>query len=468
MRGTRDAFEVKLQVDATQAKFNIGDSFLKGAGLPLKLVSSFYAQGESVAVRDASIVFGTDEVAVTGEISCDDKLSSKLMVRAKGLNTSSLKLFFPILKMFDATDALGLKLSVKGDLVGGDGLDVFGTFTADRIDFAGTSLSDASGALTSVDDGIAFDTIKGRFAGGQLSGNGRMLMGDDDAYHFDLVVDRLEAKDLGVTSGAITGQSSLVVEADGAGTDSEKVSRTLKLGGSFLLKSGTLESYKAIGALFNEETSLAVKAQAGAGFDDGWMNKLYDVSDKIENLRAEFVYADEKLSVEKLTWHNPLYKAELELNIDDEGAINGGGDVVLPKAVARQLIVDESARKLLLDRKGSLSIPINIMGVASNVKLDLDLVGLDEMIADDVRTFEPSGKPAKIVREKEEPVVGEKVAPKTIITKEEPEDAASKKVVTKQPKKKSSVRRRKKRPSSRSRREDAVNADDILKVIIGR
>jgi hypothetical protein len=451
MRGTRDAFDVKLQLDATQAKFDIGESFLKGAGLPLKFVSSFYVQEKNVSIRDSSIIFGTDEVSVSGDIARDDNLSSKLMVRAKALNTSSLKTFFPSLKIFGETEGLGIKLSARGELTGDEALDIFGTFQGDRIGFAGASLSDVTGAFSRAEDGIVFDTIRGQFAGGQMSGNGRMLSGDENAYHFDLVVNRMEAAELSLLSGAITGQSSLVIEADGTGTNADKVTDTLELGGSFIMKSGTLKAYEAIGSIFDEETNVAVRAQAGAGFDEAWMAKLQDLGDGVEELRATFEYSDGKLTVEKLLWKNPIYSADLELNVGDGGALSGGGDIILPGAIAKKLITDEAARKLLFDRKGSFSIPVNIMGRISDARLDLDLVKLDETIADDVKRSELVGEPAKVVRKKEAPDASKKEAPKT---------------VAKPARRKAPTRRRSKRPPSR--RESTVDPDDILKVIIGR
>ncbi len=464
MRGTSDTFEAKLQIDGTQAKFNIGKSFLKGAGLPLKIVSTFYFQGEDVAIRDASIIFGGDKFDVDGEGSREDGFPYELTSRAKGLNLSSLKLFFPVLRMFGGAQNLGLKFSVMGDLLGEKDLDLMGTFESDGMTFAGRSLSDVNGSFSMKDGMITIDAIKGGFAGGKLSGNGWMLRGNDDEYHFDLVVDRLEASEIKMIDGIITGQSSLVVSVDGRGGDVEKTVKSLELAGSLVMKSGTLKPHAAIGSLFNEETSAAVKAQSGAGFNDGWMTKLYGLDGVVKDLHAEFIFTDGNLSVEKLSWLNPLYRADIHLNVRDGGAMVGEGDILIPKSISTELIPNGIARKLLLDRSGSLLLPVRITGNTNDPELTLDLVELDEMVADDARKAELEGSPAKIIRDDKKSVVTEKKSPERVITKENP--STIKKVAG--PKKnRKPVYRRKRRPIRRPSKESTVNTDDLLRVIIG-
>ena len=458
LMGTREAFWLKLQLDATPAGISAGQIFSKGAGLPLKLASSLYVQPKTIDIRQASIVLSDDTVNVTGQMLRDETLATKILVSGDNLDTASLKPFFPRFWTFGSVEGLELNINLEGELRGAGPLGLSGSFKARRLVFAGIETLDVKGTVAKTKEGVSFTTVRGSLASGQFSGHGQVVPGKEDHYRFDVVVDRLDPAALELIAGMLEGKASLVVEAQGLGADPETLASALKLDGSFVLGSGTLADAKIIGQLFNQETKEALEKQSGAAVDEARFAALADIDGKIEELRASFELAENRLSISRVTWNHPQYQASLQAHIEESGLVTGGGTIALSKEEARGLIRDARARQALLSKEGRLVLPVALGGTKSTLAIRLDHDKLNMLVASRRAPPPPARPPAKVVRGIEEPAV--KKEPATT------ERRAEGKKVSRRAK--PPPRRRRRAPVKPKRGDEIMEVEDILKVIIGR
>ena len=456
LMGTKDAFWLKLQLDATSAGVSAGQIFSKGVGLPLKLSSSLYVRPKTIDVRQASVTLSDDTINVTGQMFRNKNLLTKVLVSGDDLDTISLKPFFPRFWTFGSTEGLGLNINLEGELKGEKPVELGGSFSAKRLIFAGQETVDVKGTMVKTKEHISFPTVRGIFADGQLSGHGRVVPGTVDKYRFAVVVDRLDAGALESIRGLLEGQGSLVVEVQGQGADPETLSLDLKLDGSFILGSGTLTDVKMIGRLFSPETKKALEEQGGTPIEKEQFAALADIGGLVEGLRASFELSQNRLSISQVTWRHPKYQASLQASLERSGLVAGGGDVTVAKDVAMRLVRDAKARQRLLSREGQLVLPVALSGTRTALAVGLDRDKLNMMVASRGAPPPPAMPPAKVVRGIEEPAVKERPA------------ATERRAEGEKVSRRAKPPPKRRRAPARPKRGDEMEAEDILRVIIGR
>lgn len=469
MKGSKDASDLDVVLDATPSSIKWGEIFSKGVGLPLKISSSFYVSPHAVSIRDLTVNLNQDRMIFKGDIKRDEDFTMDLTIGGDGLNDAVLEAFFPKLAIMDSFEDMKISIDVDGPLLGTESTPkIKGEIRTKDSQIAGIKIADLDGVFLREGDEIIFPSIRGMFADGELSGNGSIKTGEKTEYDFEGVVKQTEIQKIEVLGGMLRGQASLVVKAATSGSESISIEDNLKISGSLLIPSGSFATVKLGEGLFSEETWKGLETLAGAPFDSASKSKMKEISQEFNEMEASYELTSDKLDVTSLSCSSPQYTIEemggsVMLEPDNsegpeaEGTVDGKihmeGLLIIPKGVARQLVVDVSARKKILDEEERLVLPIMVGGTLKALTFQLDHVKLAKRVEERPLADEPAGKPAKIIRQgTKEESSGRESAKKAGSADDNPKPAD----------------RPKGKGIKRQPVEEKRDADEILRIIIGR
>ncbi|MBT3182267.1 MAG: hypothetical protein HN337_07165 [Deltaproteobacteria bacterium] len=469
-KGSKDAYNLEVKIDATASNIKLGKVFLKGPGLPFKISATTLVQSEGVSIRDGTVSFGEDKAVFKGFLKRDDNLSFRLKMEAERIADTPFRRFFPRLVIVDSFEELIFSVDMNGFLLAGDStVEMNGEFRAKRAQVSGVSIDDFEGVFLRRSDSVEFPTVKGGYAGGELSGNGSVSGTDEREYKFDGVVERLDAEKIQSLGGAFSGKGSLVLHVSTKGIEPLTLSKNLTVSGSLIIPSGSWQVLKVSKGIFSKDTWKGLEALSGPPLDGVWKVKLGAAGDEFTDFNASYELIGTELSLTSGSWMNPQYVAEGmkgAILISSAGmdrssgsgfrdglgnfTLNVEGVAIVPKGIAVQLIPDVTAQKRLLDPEGRLVLPIKIDGTLKSPKYQMDHVKFANSIEDKPLEGEPEGEPAKIIRQ------DKPVSQKTV--------EKGKKAPQTKPAKKAAPRGQTRKSTSSSKKKDT---EDILKVIIG-
>ncbi len=375
-KGTRDAGEIGVQIDAGSARISSGGMFSKEAGLPFKATATLLSKPEAFTISQCTLAFGDDNINMSGEILRDDVLTARLLAGGRGLKLTSIRSFFPWLASAGALEGVDADVSVEGPLNSDAPLAMEGKFTAAKAEVAGIALTEASAAFSREGEAMTFSALRGTYAGGTLSGNGSIAFGENLKLDFDAVVDGIEAAEIPTLHGALSGKASIVAKAASEGPDGVALAKNLVLSGSLVMPEGKISSFDGAGGVFAADTWKAIEELTHVAPEDATAKKLASASSDVADFKASFESKLDTLSSGEIDWHQPLYSAKLAASIAPSGKIDGSGIVKLSKDIAVQLIRDAAAQKLLLESDGELAIPVTAGGAITAPKLSSDKVKL--------------------------------------------------------------------------------------------
>lgn len=409
LKGTRGAYEINAQVDGGPARFGFGKLFVKGAGMPFRLALSGSASPRSYIVREGSAVLGRDTFSVKGELGRGDDAALHADIGGSKLDGGTLKLFFPLMGFLEAMEEADVDVVFDGGLKGEAPMAFGGTIGARRIVVAAQEIANFEGKFEREIAGLAaaakppvsgepalaptvqealappppsipqkmrpnaivFPSLRGEIAGGQFSGNGSVVLGDEVEIAAEAVGNHLEASQL--ASGALAGETSLVVKAASKGADAAALSRNLRLEGSLVVNSGSWREAKLGPELFSADLWKVLEEGAATKLDAAAEAKLAAVGDTFTGLKAAFESSEEGVSVSELSWAQDLFEAKLAGKVDGGGRIaKGEGTIWIGKGPAAQLVAQIPARKMLLETDGRLMFPVAATGRLPAMELKAD------------------------------------------------------------------------------------------------
>lgn len=487
-KGTRQAGQLKLQLDASQARVILGKGFSKEPGLPFKVQSEILIKPSSFTVGRGKLSLEGSDMELSGEIVRDEQMRTKLVARGSELQLLAMRSLMPWLPDLDSVDRGSVDLALEGSLFGEGGLSVKGRLRASNIKLAGIELGDVEGSFLKEQDRVEFSTLRGKFAGGSLSGNGRVDTGPGQGLQFDVVVNDVDMKEISTLRGSVEGRGSMVAKATSEGEDRFALLKNFTVSGHFVADRAKVAGLEAAAGAFSKSTWEGVVEKTGVELSEVAGKDLEKASGEIEDLKASFEMKDDRIEIEGLSWKTGMYTSDLSADVGADGRIKVSGLISVDRAPSGKLIPDPQARKKVLDRKGRLILPVEGSGKLSDPRFSLDGEKLAALIEDRLRP-----KPMVEIVEKEKAEAGlrrgvveeselkaleapsiemkEEVveAPTTIV---EGPKVEKKEARARAPRKKASKPRPKARRRAPARRraqpsQPDQSVDDILKVIIG-
>ncbi|MFH1829986.1 MAG: hypothetical protein ABH871_04335 [Pseudomonadota bacterium] len=455
-KGTRDTGELALQLDATQARMFADNSAIKEPGILLKAQADVLVKPDSFAFDRASLTLAGSDMNIAGEIKRDEDFETRLSVSGDGLTLAAIQTLLPWLSNMGSMENGSVDLTLEGPLAKSEELEVQGRLEASKAGIADISLSEVSTSFVREDGKISFVTLKGKFADADLSGNGQIQLGALPAMNFDVVVGDVETQNIQTIGNAISAKASLVVKAQSEGTDRESLQKNLLLSGSIVSSNAKISESKGAAGAFSKNTWDEIESKSGAILRETTEKELENVGDEVSDFKASFEITDEKIEISEASWKAKEYSALLTTTVLSSGELTASGTLAVEKDISEKLVADAQARKMLLNTKGMLIIPVSGSGKLGEPKLEIDSVKLTALIEDRLKP-----KPATEIVEEEKIMEVEK--------KMEAEEKveAEEKIEEKKP---AQIKEEKRTPSKAqpARKAPDQPVEDVLKVIIGQ
>jgi hypothetical protein len=408
-KGTGEAGQLDLQLDATPARFSLGDALTKEAGFPFKLQANVMVRPESYSIVEGALSLQGAEVRLAGDSARMGEMMTRLVMSGAGLSLSAMKTLLPWFPDVDALEAGTAEVEISGSLKGAPGLGVEGKLGAESLSLAGVDLTDVTGTFLRQDNRIEFTTLGGKYGAAKLSGNGALMKeaSGSTALEFDVVIGELELKSIEVLKGSAEGSSSMVAKVKGVGADRFALMQSVSLAGSLVASEAKLSGWEAAGGVFSEVTWKTLSEKSGAEIGASEAKALAASGGEVANLNVSFEMTEGDIKADKATWTTKFYAADLSAKVSAAGKTSLFGTIAVDASASSKLVADAHARKKMFDGEGRLILPVRGEGNLGAPALSLDGEALTAMIEARARP-RPMVELADEARKEEE-----KASPKT-------------------------------------------------------
>jgi hypothetical protein len=408
-KGTLGAGQAVLQVDASGARILAAGALLKESGLACKFSARTTLAAEAWTLDEGTLTFGTESVAISGAVTRDPALTSRLRFSAEGLSLSALKVLMPNLALIGIPEALAVDVTASGSLAASAPLALDGKFRASRLEIAGAALGEVSGSFLRQGETLTIPTMRASFGGGAFSGNGEATLGASPALTFDAVIDRADLSVVPSAHGALLGMGSIVVRAEGAAGGPAS---GMTFSGTVIVPEGSFACGTAACGLFSDNTWGALSDAAKTSPDEATRRQLADAGPAFEEFRASFEMKQDALTLTDVTWTSALSSARLAVSITPDGRLAAEGTVLISPAVVAQLLPDPAARELLATKDGSLLLPVVGSGTPTHPLLSVEKGKLAAIVTEKLAAKAAEVlPPAKETKESKKAAAAAKAAP---------------------------------------------------------
>lgn len=447
--GTADAGRLSLSLDARDALISSAGPLKKEQGGALKVAFESTISDAALSISKGSVVIGSGEFSVTGEIGRDDILSASLVLSGSGLGAEAAGFFMPGLSAAADIGEFSAEVRMTGPLAGDSPAAVSGRVEAPKVTAAGIEISDVAFSFERGDDSISLVSIRGSFAGGEVSGTGRIATQPIPSIEFDVVGHDVDASGIKSAAGLVSGKAGLVVRGRGEGADDYSLQQDLVLSGTIVMPEFAGSALRSLAGFFDPKLVDRIASASGVKLEPSALPGREGEEAPGSDLKASFEIAKGLLSIDGASFSGDRFAARLSASAQPDTSLAGEGEAWIDAETARGIAPDPAAQKALLESDGRLLIPVEIRGTISRPQVSFVESKFTEMMQAGRRIKERAAEAAKGEEAKAKP-------------KPKPPGQAQ----TPRPKPKSAPKKKAPtgKPSSTSPIDDV---EQVLKVIVG-
>lgn len=398
LKGSSNNFALSSRLDLSRAGIVFEDILKKDPGVFLKSSVSLSVSPENIAVDQVEINLGQENIKISGDVQRNDNYTFKASVLGDGLGSSTVGSIFPWFIFLESFEGLNLESDVSGEIFGSAPFNVKGNFTSGKIKIMDTDFEDVEGAFERFSEGLKFPYIKGKLSNASVSGSGSVMFDDEELTSFEAVIEHADISSFKILSGAISGDSKMVVKLESKIVNQETGEKDIKASGSVVASDASFTK-KGINQFFGETTWKDISEVLQAELNAFAEEKLSTVDSSVKDLKATFELSNGKLSVSSLDFLNVDYKASLEITMDELGVVSGKGFIAPSKPISSKLL-PESIQKSVFDKKGDFLLPTIIGGKLPDFIVLFDRTQFENIFRGKTKP-EKKVEPAKTMQAKE-------------------------------------------------------------------
>lgn len=364
--------------------FKISDYSSDGKKItPIKLAASILGRKEQNFKVDGGALFNASDkiaklekfnisldntkVSVNGSASLDGNMPMDAKVNVSPINIAELRTYFPALIVVNTITDPKVSLVLKGPLKTPEKIGVSGQVSSSYIKYQDYEIT-AFKANASYSNGrVNLSSLTGSLYDGALNGSGELVMKGTPSYSTDVSITGVDVAKIPAVKGQIKGIGTFNVQASGSGVDEAAIKKNLKATGNIHLVSGDVPSLKLGEKIFGSPV-WNILAAPGVILSQNGLAELRSLDASCQEFNMTFNVANGVINTPVVKWQNPKYRVNLAGSVTMNEELSYKGEFALYKAPTDNLLVNQSAKKILVNKAGELAVPFYVEGTVSDPK----------------------------------------------------------------------------------------------------